>query len=211
MIPTIQEFHKGESQIYLMDHRTISQMDPEKYLSEIELETYSSFRSEKRKNEFFATRYLRHQVVGFEHIHYAPNGAPYINKGIYISISHSKNHVGLAINDKFPIGLDLEWPQDKISTLCKKFMSNEELASCSEKDILQLTKHWSGKEALYKLAGRNGIIFKEELLLSQSSVDELWKGRIKQTYGWDLVDLNIFELNGLIISINITEITHDYP
>lgn len=208
MIPEITKIHNNKSTIYLLEISQIVHLEPGDYLTDLELENYLSFSSLKRKREYFATRYLRHLIFGFEHIHYDANGAPYVNDDIYISISHSKNYVALACNEHYQVGLDLEDPKDKILKLYTKFMSSQEIESVADLNSTVLTKFWSGKEALYKLANRNGILFKEELYLKQvNSIS--WRGKIENPDGWIDVYLDIFEWNGLIVSIN-NDMIHEH-
>lgn len=175
------------------------------YLTDIEKQRLLSFKHIRRRREFMATRILRHRAIGFQHINYDHNGAPYIDNAGYISISHSTNEVGLAINPNFKIGLDLESPRKNVQQLMHKFLSEHEKETFDIDNYIEVCKIWSAKEAMYKLAGRKKIHFKSELLLNKDS-DEFWSGRIIN-YNHDLsVKLNIFEQNDTIISINTESI-----
>lgn len=183
---------------------TYEDFDPAHYfenLTSIEIERYHTFKNIKRKREFVATRILRHQNLGFEHIHYDSNGAPYIKGEGFISISHSGSTVGLAINKNHSIGLDLEFPRKNILKIKSKFLSEleMELFDCMNEGIV--TQLWSAKEALYKLAGRKEILFIEELLISKTT-DGLIKGIIINPDHELYVKLDIFEFNGMFITIN---------
>ena len=68
-----------------------------------------------------------------------------------------------------------------------------------------MTRVWSAKEALYKLAGRKKIIFKEELILSKSS-SGMWLGKIVNPDHTLSVQLDIFDHNGTVISINNSKV-----
>lgn len=208
MLP--EDFHiellKSDStEIYIC---RFAPFDPENYLDYLtgdEQERMYSFVHPARRMEFAATRILRHQVFGYAHIHYDPHGAPFIEGEGFISISHSRNAVGLAVNRDFRVGLDLECPRHNIVSISPKFLSIEEPGYFDTRDPLVLTKIWSAKETLYKLAGRKKIHFKTELLLSMDE-DGSWIGRIVNPDCDILVKLNIFELNDLIVSLNATPI-----
>jgi len=45
-------------------------------LTDFELERYFTFKNEKRRNEFVATRLLKHDLFGFNQIRYRDHGAP---------------------------------------------------------------------------------------------------------------------------------------
>lgn len=178
--------------------------DPNEYLdqlTDVEKERFYTFNHDKRKSEFVATRILRHDVFGFEHIHYDPHGAPYIEKEGYISISHAPGLVGIALSPEFKVGLDLEPMRNKAFKLKSKFLSENEKINLNIESENEMTKVWSAKEVLYKLAGRKRIHFKTELLVEKVS-NEKWKGRIINPGETLLVDLSIFEWNNHIISVN---------
>lgn len=191
----------GASTIYTLryDH-----FDPHQFLEKLtpdEQERFSGFGHMRRKCEFVATRLLRHDLFGFQHIHYTAEGAPYIPDGPFISISHAPNIVAIAVNKDHAIGLDLEPPRKDIHRVQHKFLSREELElfDCDAAEIV--TRIWSAKEAMYKLAGRKKIIFAEELLL-QPETAEIWTGRIINPDHELHVKLNIFDREGIIYTIN---------
>jgi len=71
--------------------------------------------------------------------------------------------------------------------------------------VTEMIKVWSGKEALYKLAGRKGIIFAKELLLQKKN-DLLWNGEIDFPDVKKHVELTIDEKNDFVISINASPV-----
>jgi 4'-phosphopantetheinyl transferase len=191
----------NDTTIYLMWFENFETNDFIDQLTTIEQERYFQIKSENRKQEFVATRVLRHEIFGYQHIHYKPHGSPFIKNEGYISISHTKNCVGIALNKEYEIGLDLEYERPKIDKIQHKFISEDEkvLFNCDSK--LELTKIWSAKETLYKLAGRNEIDFKTQLRLSKKT-DNIWIGNILNIDHKLTTEISIFESNELIISIN---------
>lgn len=198
-------FENGSTTIHLYSYGTFDPMEFIDKLTAEEKERLFLFKHINRRREFVATRVLRHQLFGFEHIHYDVNGAPYIDSEGFISVSHTKNTVGIAINPNFKIGLDLELMRSNILELSHKFLSENEIATFDITDAKVVTKIWSAKEALYKLSGRKCIIFAKDLLLSKET-EEMWIGNIRNPGELLEVKLNIFERNDLIISINTNEI-----
>lgn len=197
--------NSGKTDIYLLQYDSFDIEDHFEVLTPQELERCLSFGHIRRKREFVATRILRHSIFGFQHIHYNANGAPFLHNGSYISISHCGNTVAIAVNSNFSLGLDLEVPRVNIQTIMHKFLSVEENLLFDCNDHLVVSKIWSCKEALYKLAGRKQILFSSELHLSPIT-DSEWKGRIINDDHELHVNLNIFERQDLIITINKTPV-----
>tara|TARA_B100000508_G_scaffold141092_1_gene146401 strand:- start:60522 stop:61148 length:627 start_codon:yes stop_codon:yes gene_type:complete len=154
-----------------------------------------------RKREFVATRVLRSMVFGNEPILYNDIGAPHIKGEGYISISHAPHVVGLAFCKLFQIGLDLEPIRSKAMNVSDKFLSKHEKTVLETTSEVEMTKVWSGKEALYKLAGRKGIIFSESLLLEKFDEEE-WEGRIQFPGILKFVPMHIVKINDFVLSVN---------
>jgi len=190
----------GTTDIHLLKFEPFDPSDELDKLTSDELERLTTFTSLSRRMEFIATRILRHQLFGFEHIHYDTHGAPYIHSEGYISISHTHNYVGIALNKDHRVGLDLETHRPTIHRLQHKFLNNHEEEVFDTNSYIEMTKVWSAKEALYKLAGRKQIVFKTDLLLDK--VNDQWKGRIVNPDEMIFLDLDIFDKDNTIVSIN---------
>jgi phosphopantetheinyl transferase len=199
------DFDFGNVKVHIMEFNDFEPSDFLDNLTEIEIERYLSFSHIQRKREFVASRILRHEVVGFEHIHYDSVGAPYIKGEGYISISHTTNLVGIAVSEKFKLGLDIEVIRPKILNIKHKFLSVEELTFIDSESVEELTKVWTAKEALYKVSGRNGINFRTELFLTKKS-EQLWEGKILENDSYLKTQLNIFDYKNCMIAINISEL-----
>jgi len=196
-----EEITIQQTQIHLCSY---SDFDPSKYTDHLTLpekKRLNSFKNIQRKREFVATRILRSKAIGMKDIHYDDCGAPYMDSKVFISISHTKNKAGLAINKHYKIGLDLESIRPNIKTIMHKFLSEKEKMHFDTENIVELCKVWSAKETLYKLAGRKKILFKSELLLNRAS-DNLWNGKIINSDHTISVQLNTFEHENIIITTN---------
>lgn len=187
--------------IHLMEYSHFDVNSYLKFLTAIEIERLLSFKSLKRKQEFVATRILRHEIFGFNHIHYNAVGAPYIKDEGYISISHAEGIVGIALNKDYEISLDLELISNQALRLREKFLSEKEIAHLNTDSIEEMTKAWSLKEVLYKLSGERGIHFKEQLALEKKTEDH-WFGRIMLNDKTIAVELSTFVKDNMIISCN---------
>ena len=199
------QISSGSTRIHLMDYDDFEPSDYTEHLSDAEYARFLTFGHIRRQKEFIATRILRKKILGNEHIEYNSIGAPYIKGVGFISISHSSHLVGLAFNEHYMIGLDLETPRDNILDLVPKFLAPTERDHFDETHKLEMTRVWSAKEALYKLAGRKKIIFKEDLILSKSK-DGDWLGQINNPNHTLSVQLDIFDHQGTVVSINNREV-----
>lgn len=158
-----------------------------------------------RRREFVATRVLRTIHFGNEPILYSKIGAPHVEGEGFISISHANHVVGMAYCQSFHVGLDLEPIHEKVMKVKHKFLSDEEKILTDTDSVEEMIKVWSGKEALYKLAGRKEIVFAENLLLTK--IDELhWKGRIYFPNNKKEVELTIDRKDNFVISINASPV-----
>ncbi len=189
------------STLYFLGYGVFEPLDYMDQLSVQEREQFFKFTHIKRQREFVATRILRHSIFGFKHIHYNAVGAPYIYDEGFISISHSNNLIGIAVNQKFQIGLDIENNTDKAKRLHAKFLNQEERITFDTENELEMTQCWSAKETLYKLAGRNFIDFKTELLLDRNNSGEL-NGKIINPEETIEVNLHKFNYKNQTITIN---------
>ena len=97
---------------------------------------------------------------------YNEHGKPYIENGPYFSISHCKEGIAVAIDDK-PIGIDIEAIRHANEELIERTMNEEEKSkverqkSKEERDR-EFTRLWTQKEAIVKAVG-TGIMSFEQL------------------------------------------------
>ncbi len=129
-------------------------------LSEKEFDEWASFTNEQRKSEYLTARFLFKEMM---HAHFEnkdirlskhPLGKPFAtleSKEIYVSFSHSKDHVFCAISDHVDIGLDTEWLDREVHPkLVKRILGEEEWKVFSDEDPILL---WTIKEAAVKCLG----------------------------------------------------------
>ena len=195
----------NDTTIYTLSFSDFEPLNYLEHLTSQEIERFEAFSHEQRKREFVATRILRHSIFGFKHIHYNAVGAPYIEDEGFISISHAKNLVGIAINSFYQIGLDLELIQDKAFKVQSKFLNESEISIFDTSNHHTMTACWSAKETLYKLAGRKKIDFKKDLQLYNKE-ENLWIGKIIHPETIFSVNLRITEYNNYIITFNSSPI-----
>ncbi len=194
--------------VHLLHYQSFNPTDYLDQLTELEKERYFEFQGEARKQEFVATRILRHALFGFKHIHYNEHGAPYIEDEGYISISHTKGAVAIAVSNSTAVGVDLELIGNRAKTISKKFLSERELNTLDTTSDLEITIAWSAKEVLYKLAGRKQIDFKKDLSIDKIT-SEKWQGIIRNPDILVHVELAIFVFGELIVSVNSSPVIHE--
>lgn len=191
----------GPVDVHLLYFENFIMEDHYHNLMDEEFERLKMLHHPARRREFVATRVLRSMVFGNEHILYNDIGAPFIKDEGFISISHAPHVVGLAFCKRFQIGLDLEPIREKAKLVKRKFLSSHEFKQLDTESILEMTKAWSGKEALYKLAERKGIIFAENLLLNKRDEEE-WEGKIVFPDRTRYVPMHIVKVSDFVLSVN---------
>ncbi|MBK7965413.1 MAG: 4'-phosphopantetheinyl transferase superfamily protein [Bacteroidetes bacterium] len=101
----------------------------------------------------------------------------------HISISHSKNYVGLLYHPLLSSGLDLEEVDERVLKIGPRFI-NEHEYNWIDKDLLMRDSGliWSVKECLFKNIGGGGILFKEHLNVEPPLLDSSNKGTGRAIY-----------------------------
>lgn len=165
-----------------------------------EREQLKSLTNDIRKIEFLGVRRIRNESNLSSPIYYSDSRKPFLKKELntYISISHSKNYCALGASSK-ELGIDIEEISPRIERIASRFVSEEEKQFISEQKILDLTKIWTMKEAMFKLNNRNGIEFITELIIEGKSGD-VYSGKMLTENGWKQVKLECFQLEALVIS-----------
>src|SRR5438552_973106 len=126
-------FNKKEKDIQLAIWRMDEDADEllkKGILSQMDIERVNSFQSIARKKEWICTRLLLKQLMP-QHpssIIYDENGKPRLENSLaHISVSHTKNFVGVILSEKHPVGIDLELIHPRIEKIVHRFISPEDL------------------------------------------------------------------------------------
>lgn len=80
---------------------------------------------------------------------YNEHGKPYLPNGPYFSISHCKEGIAVAIDEK-PIGIDIEGIRRADEELIGRVMNEEERVEMNDR---MFTRLWTQKEAIVKAEG----------------------------------------------------------
>ena len=131
-----------------------------------EREQLNSLTNDIRKIEFLGVRRIRNESNLSSPIYYSDSRKPFLKKELntYISISHSKHYCAFGASSR-ELGIDIEEISPRIERIASRFVSEEEKQFISEQKILDLTKIWTMKEAMFKLNNRTGIEFITELII----------------------------------------------
>jgi phosphopantetheinyl transferase (holo-ACP synthase) len=90
-------------------------------------------------------------------------GKPYLRDlPLSISLSHSYPFVAAQISSTEEVGIDLEQPKEKLLRIAKRILAESELVDAAE-SIIKHCVYWCAKEALYKIDGKKGVHFANQL------------------------------------------------
>ena len=111
----------------------------------------------RRMLEVLATRRaLKELLYGEERaVCYTEEGAPYLEGGPYISISHTQGYATVITSD-VPVGIDIERIGNRVQKVVSHFLRPEETAILQLYSDYNLSLHlaWSAKESAYKILGK---------------------------------------------------------
>lgn len=122
----------------------------------------------KRTLNWLGTRVLLRKMLdtpGYIDCPSDENGKPYlVNFPHKISLSHSFDYAAVMLSTRHEVGIDMELVKPKIEVIANKFMQSQELANLDDLDYIeQLYVCWCAKEAIYKLQGKKGVSFKDNI------------------------------------------------
>jgi len=123
-----------------------------------------------------------------------------IDLNYHISISHSFPYAVAILHKKLPVGIDIEKPSEKVGRIAHRFLNDLEFMD-SDGDLRKLCVYWSGKEAIYKLNGKNGLNFKNDIRIAPFTLHKRDVIRSDFSVGENKarIALNYLDLNGYII------------
>ncbi|NDV95688.1 hypothetical protein D0T84_12295 [Dysgonomonas sp. 521] len=130
-------------------------------------------RSESRVLEILSARVLIKELTGEEkEVYYNKSGKPFLaDDSYYISVSHTKKYVAVAINKEKPVGLDIEYISEKIRRVQSRLVGEGEYID-SGNELAHLLLHWSAKEAMFKFLDAEGVDFRKHLFVSKFTPQE---------------------------------------
>ena len=134
----------------------------ERGATEEELQSVESISSQSRRAERLAWRLLLRSVLPTAQVEYLSSGKPEIKNSQYnhISVSHCRDFVAVAIATK-PCGIDVERYDRNFERVRSRYMTAEEQSLSADEHWAAVV--WCAKEAMYKMAGREGVDFKRDM------------------------------------------------
>ena len=132
-------------------------------------EELSSLKAESRRLEYLAVRVLLKEMCGRELlISHHPSGKPFlVGQNENITISHTKGYAAVGLAPFSEVGIDIEWINERVRRASSRFIRDDELTGASQmssdEQIRQLLVHWTAKETIYKMLGRSGVDFQEDM------------------------------------------------
>lgn len=157
-------------------NETSEELFQEIQLSKSEIEMYQHLKTETRRRQWLAYRLALMVLNNGVHypISYDEFGRPYYENGrAQISVSHSGGFAQAIISENIPVGVDVEVFSETAYRVQKKFMSIDEIAFGNSVDAKRISLYaWCAKEAIYKAMGLQGVIFANDILLSEFNLVE---------------------------------------
>jgi len=149
----------------------------------------TNYTSEKRKKEHLISRIMVNKLCENGTIIYNEFGAPELDNGKHLSISHSNELVTIIISDT-KSGIDIEKISEKALRIASKFVS--------EKNLIKLNKEkatliWCLKEAIYKWHQKGGVDFIKDIIISKFFAKE--HGNVKAYFRERELNLNYLKIN----------------
>ncbi len=122
----------------------------------------NSMKSEIHQKGFLSIRHLLKEIgLTDADLQYDEFGKPHLDKGRFISITHSFNFTAIIFSYESVVGIDIEKQREKILKIAHKFTPIEEYKTIANVDALiaKLTIVWGAKESLYKIYGKKKLLF----------------------------------------------------
>ena len=130
---------------------------------------FNSMKSDLHQKGFLSIRHLLKEInLTDADLMYDEFGKPHLDKGRYISITHSFNFTAIIYSTEKEVGIDIEKQRDKILKIAHKFTPIEEYKTIANADALisKLTIVWGAKESLYKIYGKKKLLFLRDIYVA---------------------------------------------
>jgi len=115
---------------------------------------------------------LEQNDLPYSGIHKDEFGKPFLRELTHhISLSHAYPYVAVQLNSNKSVGIDIEQPTEKLLRIAPRVLSMEELENAGS-DIRKHCVYWCAKEALYKVYGKRGLHFADQLLVEPFILEE---------------------------------------
>ena len=167
-----------------------------------DLAQYSKITNEVRKKEWLAVRILLNEVLGFwPVISYMDSGKPILNNHTrHLSISHSREMVGILLCTSPFAGIDIEKMSRNIDSVLPRFLSNEELENINRtNNPFDKILHWCAKEAVFKSVNESNIEFSSRIKIAKIDFNGTMQAIFNSKEGEILFHLNFMLIDQHIV------------
>lgn len=133
-----------------------------------DLAEYATVSHPQKQREWLAGRVVLGQLLASVEQDFGgttkdAHGKPFlVGSDWHISLTHTADYVAAVVHPTQVVGIDMEKADDKLRRTARKYLNEEELAQAGQ-DLSILCMYWCGKEALYKLNGRNQVSFRNHI------------------------------------------------
>lgn len=165
----------------------------------------AGMKSEIHRRGFMSIRHLLAEVgYSDKDLRYDDFGKPHLKDGKYISITHSREFTGIIVSDDRPVGIDIEKQREKILRIAHKFTPLEEYHTLANEEALirKLTIVWCAKESIYKLYGKKGLLFLENINVQDFDFDtEKTTAQVRFDGKTSTFEINFLEFEGFSAAV----------
>ncbi|MCR5455574.1 MAG: 4'-phosphopantetheinyl transferase superfamily protein [Bacteroidales bacterium] len=178
-------------------------------ISADEKSVYQSFKNDRRRREWLATRLLIKEMLGrYPGISYDGFGAPILSGccDINISVSHTDGLVAVSLSYKCSVGIDIERITNRVLRIKHKFLNPDEY-NTDDPNLLQLLYiQWCAKEAMYKALNVEHYDYQNTYTLPGFHFDGVFPGIAQGKVIADddarkYLTVNYFEVDGCVCCV----------
>lgn len=134
---------------------------------------FRSIRADGVRLQWVASRFVLQQLARTAVLELEKDvyGKPhFVHDTRFISLSHCQGYAA-AISAEVAVGVDVEVISPRVQRIKNRFLSEAELVLMGDSDAM-LMLAWSAKEAVYKLYGQKGLIFKNDISIESIDITE---------------------------------------
>ena len=160
----------------------------ERHATAEEMKSVEGITSESRRAERLSWRAMLRSLEPEAVVEYQPSGKPQILNSQYqhISVSHCRGLVAVALSQR-PCGVDVERTDRNFERVKSRYMTEQEHLLSTHKDWAAVV--WCAKEALYKLAGREGVDFLRDVIIRSTQCHDSKWSLTAELFGSEQVEL----------------------
>ncbi len=163
---------------------------------------FRSIRADGVRLQWVASRFVLQQLArtAVLELEKDEHGKPhFVHDTRFISLSHCQGFAA-AISAEVAVGVDVEVISPRVQRVKNRFLAANELAMLGETDAM-LMLAWSAKEAIYKLYGQKGLIFKTDMCIEAVNESEnRLQLRLHKVDSKPLFQVNYCIFDGLVMS-----------